>query len=252
MLHVATVHFQSPRWIAIQARELQRHLTGPYRTWASLEQIDGAYGEYFDQVDDRPGSHAEKLNWLAAAIVSEADDEDLIMFLDGDAFPVADPRLLIESSLDAAPLMAVRRAENCDDPQPHPCFCVTRVATWRSLPGDWSEGFTWTGPEGGQVTDVGANLLQRLQRDGTPWTQILRSNRHDLHPVFFGVYGDVVYHHGAGFRLPLSRADVAELGPNPTPASPGAREMLARNTRLSEAMFNRIAGDDPGWLAELA
>jgi hypothetical protein len=29
---------------------------------------------------------------------------------------------------------------------------------------------------------------------------VLRSNRTNLDPVLFGVYGDTVYHHGAGFR----------------------------------------------------
>ena len=84
------------------------------------------------------------------------------MFLDGDAFPIADPMALIEESLAKAPLVAVRRAENVGDPQPHPCFCVTRVGTWRTLPGDWSGGFTWRGHRGKLVTDVGGNLLRAL------------------------------------------------------------------------------------------
>ena len=72
------------------------------------------------------------------------------MFLDGDAFPIADPMPMIEEGLAQAPLVAVRRAENLDEPQPHPCFCVTTVGTWRSLPGDWSAGPTWPGPRAGR------------------------------------------------------------------------------------------------------
>ena len=34
----------------------------------------------------------------------------------------------------------------------------------------------------------------------TPWVQLLRTNGSALHPMFFGIYGNVVYHHGAGFR----------------------------------------------------
>ena len=55
------------------------------------------------------------------------------MFLDGDAFTIADPMPLIAESLARAPLLAVRRDENVEEPQPHPCFCVTTVGTWRSL-----------------------------------------------------------------------------------------------------------------------
>lgn len=252
MLHIATVHFRSARWIPIQARELHRHLTVPYRTWSCLDGIEPSYGKYFDRVYDRSGHHAEKLNHLASEIVAEAADDDLLMFLDGDAFPIADPQPLIAAGLSEAPLLAVRRAENFDDPQPHPCFCVTDVVTWRSLPGDWREGMTWPGPGGRQITDVGAGLLQQLQLTDTPWTQVLRSNQHDLHPLFFGIYGDVIYHHGAGFRLPHSRADLAILAAAGGPSGPSAaREMLTRNHREAEAVFERIQRDDSGWLDEL-
>ena len=46
-----------------------------------------------------------------------------------------------------------------------------------------------------------------LQSEATPWHSLLRSNVVNLHPVFFGIYGDLVYHHGAGSRKSLSRLD---------------------------------------------
>jgi hypothetical protein len=248
MLHIVTAHFKTPRWIPIQARQLQRHLTVPHRVWGSLEQVDSSYRRYFDRVDEGSGSHAEKLNRIAAEIAAEAADDDLLMFLDGDAFPVADPVPLIESGLESAPLVAVRRTENGGDPQPHPCFCVTSVELWCNLPGDWSEGFTWTGPLGEPETDVGANLLHQLELSGTPWTPILRSNRHDLHRLFFGVYGDAIYHHGAGFRAAFSRADLAELIPDEWARSPSVREALARNDRNSMPLFRLLQRDNPDWL----
>ncbi len=200
MLHIVTVHFSSPRWIEIQARHLREHISVPYTTWSSLERIDPSYGVHFDRVFEQRGRHPGKLNHLALEISHEAGPEDLLMFLDGDAFPIADPMPLIEKSLGEAPLLAVRRAENVDQPQPHPCFCVTTVGTWKSLPGDWSGGPVWPGAKGGNVTDVGGALMRALELDGLPWVQVLRSNRHDLDPLYFGVYGDVIYHHGAGFR----------------------------------------------------
>lgn len=252
MLHIATVHFKFPGWIPIQARELRKNIGVPYLTWGSLEGIDPSCGRYFDRAFDRPGKHEEKLNRLAAEIAGEAADDDLIMFLDGDAFPIADPAPLIESSLSEAPLMAVRRYENCDEPHPHPSFCVTDVATWRDLPGDWSEGATWPGPDGEPVTDVGAQLLRQLDLRGIPWAEVLRSNRHDLHPVFFGIYGEAIYHHGAGFRHPVSRADLALLDPAQASCASARREIAARNLRQSLALFEKIERDDPGWLTELA
>jgi hypothetical protein len=224
-----------------------------YTSWSVLEGIDSAYGRYFDRVVDQPGKHELKLNRLADEIVAASADDDLLMFLDGDAFPIADPIPLIESGLSVAPLMAVRRDENGGDPQPHPCFCVTRVATWRELAGDWSEGFTWAGPGGEPVTDVGAELLRQLERAGISWIKVRRSNRSNLHPVFFGIYGETIYHHGAGFRQPLSRADLARVDLGGVADATGAvREVVRQNLQQSRAVFEKIERDDPGWLAEFA
>jgi hypothetical protein len=190
------------------------------------------------------------------------------MFLDGDAFPIADPMPLIERGLAGAPLTAVRRSENADEPQPHPCFCVTTVGMWRSLPGDWTAGHTWTGPYGKPNSDVGGNLLRRLEATGTPWTPILRTNRVDLDPLYFAVYGGAVYHHGAGFRPgELSPAHRAK-SPRPLPVPRAAPLRAARNVlnglrwrrwersltraqlRESERFYKRIAaGGD--WLGEI-
>ncbi len=251
MLYIATVHVKSPRWIPIQKRELERNIGVPSVTWASIEGIDRSYEAHFDHVVDCSGGHAEKLNRLACEISDRAADDDLLMFLDGDAFPIADPMPLIEKSLTEAPMLAVRRKENAGDPQPHPCFCVTRIVTWRDLPGDWSEGFTWTGPRGAPVTDPGANLLRQLELTGTPWVEILRSNRHNPHPVLFGVYGGVIYHHGAGFRWPFTRSDVKQLvSVESLPEGPAVRRAGERNRMLSESVFERIQCDEPGWKSE--
>ena len=263
------MHYRSPQWIEIQARYLREHISVPFQTWTSLEGIDSAYGVHFDRVFEQRGRHPGKLNHLALEIAHEAPGDDLLMFLDGDAFPIADPMPLIDEALGRAPLVAVRRAENVGDPQPHPCFCVTTVETWRSLPGDWSGGFTWSGADGRPVTDVGANLLRALELSGTPWTAVLRSNPATLDPLFFAIYGDVIYHHGAGFREgEFSRAHLAlRPRPRPLPRVPGLRQLVRRANRRarrswaastqrryleqSRAIHERIQRGGSDWLAEI-
>ncbi|TMK23892.1 MAG: hypothetical protein E6G62_09940 [Actinobacteria bacterium] len=200
MLYVATVHYRSPQWVEIQTRHLREHITVPFQIWTSLEGIDPAYATHFDRVLEQHGSHAGKLNHMAMEISHEASDDDLLMFLDGDAFPIADPMPLINDGLSRAPLIAVRRAENVNEPQPHPCFCVTTVRAWRELHGDWTSGPKWVGARGKLGGDVGGNLLRRLELTDTSWVEVLRSNRTNPDPLYFGIYGDVIYHHGAGFR----------------------------------------------------
>jgi hypothetical protein len=269
VLHIATVHYGSPNWIEIQARYLREHISVQYQTWTSLERIDPSYSSHFDHVIEQRGLHSDKLNDLAIEISHKAADDDLLMFLDGDAFPIADPMPLITDGLQKAPLLAVRRAENAGDPQPHPCFCVTTVGAWRRLPGDWSKGHTWVNSAGVTVSDVGANLLRQLELTNTPWVQVLRSNRVDLDPVFFAIYGDVVYHHGAAFRPGgLSRASFeSRPQPRPVPRIPVLRQLVGRDNsnkrrawellaheqseQRSERIRERIAAGGSQWLTEL-
>jgi hypothetical protein len=208
VLYVATVHWKSDKWIDIQLRYLKRNISEPFQTFAVLNGIDPEFDKLFDTVVPAFGMHAGKLNLLAAEIGAVGKPDDIILFLDGDAFPIADPMPAIHQALSEGSLLAVRRDENSGDPQPHPCFCAIRVSEWQRLQGDWSPGMLWTNRIGKKVTDVGANLYGSLVRTGSSWTPLLRSNLWNPHPLWFGVYGDLVYHHGAGFRPgKSSRAD---------------------------------------------
>lgn len=267
VLHIATVHFGSPRWIEIQTRYLREHISVPYQTWSSLNRIDPSYSVHFDRIIDQTGRHSDKLNHLAIEIGHEADDGDLLMFLDADAFPIADPMPLITDGLSRAPLLAVRRAENNNDRQPHPCFCVTTVGAWRQLPGDWSPGYKWAS-EGRRVSDVGGNLLRQLELTETPWVEVLRSNRKSPDPIFFSVYGDVVYHHGAGSRTRAFTRGHNQHAPRrlPVPDVPVAREIVgwvnqgrrrswkykSERAQMHESnrVYERIQRGDPDWLSD--
>jgi hypothetical protein len=268
MLYVATVHYKSPTWVEIQTRYLREHLPVPHQIWTSLEGIDPSYAVHFDRVLDQHGSHAGKLNHMAMEISQEASEDDLLMFLDGDAFPIADPMPLINDGLARAPLLAVRRAENVDEPQPHPCFCVTTVKSWNDLHGDWTSGPKWAGARGRLGGDVGGNLLRRLELTKTPWVEVLRSNRRNQDPLYFGIYGDAVYHHGAGFRAgelsPAHRDDAPER--LPLPRLPVLRQLtqavnrhrwrrwerstVKRHLEQSQRIIEKIQRGDSEWLSD--
>ena len=44
------------------------------------------------------------------------------------------------------------------------------------------------------------NLLRQLEEHNIDWLPLLRSNTRNPDPLWFGVYGHRIYHHGAGFR----------------------------------------------------
>jgi hypothetical protein len=238
MIHILTVHWMDPKWIAPQLEYLQRHVASPYRTWASLEGIaDPADRSRFDVVEDFEGMHADKLNGLAGLVIDAADPDDLLVFLDGDAFPVRPLDGWMHDLLEPYPLAAVRRDENREERQPHPCFCVTTVGFWQRIGGDWRAGGTWTTPTGVEVTDVGGTLFNQLRSAGVEWQPIVRSNTNDLHPLWFALYGQHIYHHGAGFRRRVSRADVADLGDLASPRlRDTARLYRQRNVQPTEIL----------------
>jgi hypothetical protein len=267
VLHIATVHYGSPRWIEIQTRHLREHISVPYRTWTSLQGIDPSYGVHFDRVIEQAGRHPGKLNNLALEISHEAEASDLLMFIDGDAFPIADPMPLVLDSLAKAPLVAVRRAENGGDRQPHPCFCVTTVGLWHEINGDWSPAHKWTLPDGRKASDVGGNLLRALELTKTPWVEILRSNPGHMDPLLFAIYGGIVYHHGAGFRRGGTTRD-SKPKPLPTPSWPLLRTIVRQvdafrvlvwrlttrvpQMRESRLIFEQLKRGDPNWLARIS
>jgi hypothetical protein len=213
VLNIVTVHWRDPKWIAPQLEYLSRHLSTPHRVFANLEGIeDPVWKDRFHYVDYGGGPHPDKLNQLAQVVAAESGPDDLLMFIDGDAFPVRPLDDWMAAMLAERPLAAVRRAENVGDIQPHPCFCITTVGLWQDVKGDWRTG-NWVTEQGDTVGDVGGALLHILAEHDVPWTQILRSNRLNPHPLWYAVYGEHVYHHGAGFRPRVSRVDEQAGGP---------------------------------------
>jgi hypothetical protein len=256
MFHVITVHWQRADWIDIQLRYLDQHLSAPYRVYAFLNGIDPApYRDRFFYISTEPvKEHAVKLNLLADIACQTADDDDVLVFLDSDAFPIDDIAAFAERELPQHQFIAVRRAENLGDPQPHPCFAMTTVGFWKRLRGDWKAGFKWENSVGATVTDVGGNLMKQLADAGIEWLPLLRSNTVNPHPLFFAIYGDIVYHHGAGSRSGAGgRVNRAWIEKQPAPVrlflrasgiyGRKLRETANENARLSDDMMQAIVTD---------
>jgi hypothetical protein len=208
MINVITVHWLSAKWIPLQLAYLERNIDVPYRVLASLNGIDDPeMRRRFDYVQDvEIEEHPEKLNILSEVAVEQSRPEDLLLFLDGDAFPIQPLQPWLDDTLERYPLIAVQRRENCEDMRPHPSFCATTVGFWKELGCDWTP-IDWFTPTGHHFSDAGGRLAQLLEAQGVEWLPLLRTNTHDLHPLWYAVYGHHVYHHGAGFRERVSKVD---------------------------------------------
>ncbi len=218
MIYILTVHWGNDKWIAPQRKYLDLYTHENYKIYAFVSGIDKDVSDQFDFVSTEgvdacymSYSHSIKLNILADIACKDADDDDLLVFLDGDAFPVTEYLSKTRDLIEKHHLIAVQRSENGDDIQPHPLYCATTVKFWRELKGDWKPGYEWKNMSDTWVTDTGGNLLQKLEANNIDWYPVKRSNRKNLHPVWYGIYGDMIYHHGAGFRDPICRQDTIPL-----------------------------------------
>jgi hypothetical protein len=211
MINIITVHWKTAKWIDLQLGQLGRNIDGPFRVFASLDGIDDPSAwPRFHYATALGGGHPRKLNELARAATEESDPGDVLIFLDGDAFPVQPLVPWIERTLADHPLAAVRRLENAGDLRPHPSFCVTTVGFWQAIGGDW-RAQPWTNADGQEFFDAGTVLFHQLDDRGVDWLPMLRTNTCDLHPLWFGIYDHRIYHHGAGFRGRISAADASQV-----------------------------------------
>jgi hypothetical protein len=212
MIHVLTIHWQSEEWIDIQLKYLKQHIREPFRVYTFLNNVPNTpvhREKFFYSSTENIKSHPIKLNLLAdmASFAAESED-DYLMFLDGDAFPINSIDEFKSRVFPKHPLAAIQRLENNGDIQPHPCFCMTTVGYWKTIKGDWKAGdVKWTDKFGAKVWDVGGQMLQIMEDNQVDWYKLNRSNNHNLHPLLFGVYENLVYHHGAAFRNPGTRID---------------------------------------------
>ena len=250
MIHIATLHHRDESWIDVQLRQLQRHTSEEYRVYACLDGADRRHFARFHHAVERDEPIVPELAYLYGVITEQADPDDMLVVMHGDSFPIAEWVGPVREMLAAKPLAGVRRDENLGEPHPHWVFTATTPRFWNELGVDWSRGPTWVGTNGEAVTDLGANLWRALEDRGIDWEPILRTNAVDLHPLWFGVYGDMIYHHGAAFRKPLSRIDADAAPPKALfPLRYLALERAARRSaRISRQLHTRIvAREEPWW-----
>ena len=50
-------------------------------------------------------------------------------------------------------------------------------------------------------------VVKWLQQNNINWYSLKRSNSVNLHPLYYALYGDIIYHHWAGSRNMITRPD---------------------------------------------
>jgi len=195
--------------VPLQRRYLDKYVTVPHTRYFSTEGIDASHFKPDERLFPSDEHYFEKFEGLSREALERAESDDWLLFIDSDAFLLTDIQPLLETGTD---LVGVQRLENGDF-HPHPCFTLVKASQWTSLgKRNWDEG-TWISSSGVPATEMGGLLLERINDQRVPWTQMTRVNNEGLHRLWFGVYGldgsePVVYHHGAGSRARVSRSDL--------------------------------------------
>jgi|TARA_Y100000289_G_scaffold39202_1_gene38653 hypothetical protein len=234
MIHYITVHFGGDQWVDTQLKHIEK-FTSDYKVWCffdehmdtsphkhkyhflenhcntSVAKKDGGMSGSYD--------HATKLDNLFKVVAEDegTKDDDVVIFLDSDAFPIDNVNEYVKSKLQSYIFCAVHRPEIIKCPIPHPCFAFCTMDFWIN------NNFSWMPPDFTRAVksctyDTGGKVLSDLQRNNIEWLRIKRTNRSSIyyHPVFFSSYDNIVYHHGASSRPNnLNRATTIFMKKNP-------------------------------------
>jgi hypothetical protein len=173
-------------WVALLGRAANR-IPGPYA------------GRMFER------RHPSALDYLAAKVSA---DFDYIVTLDNDSFPVRDDWLdvLVSACEAGAAVAGVYRDEMA--PVIHPFVHVSGLCVGRedlreldvSFGRDIGQAVEQHSPDVGYNQDVGQKITYEFIRRGRTIAPLQRSNEVNFHFLMGGIYGDVIYHQGAGGR----------------------------------------------------
>ena len=139
--------------------------------------------------------HGRALDRLLRKVPEEAE---YVVTLDTDSFPIRDGWLEnITGRLDrGASLAGVWRDEMAPRIAPyiHPSCLAARRTTLEEL------NVQFARRPGVHRVDVGQEITNVVVTAGGRLSRLRRSNARNMHFLMGGVYGDLIYHHGAGSR----------------------------------------------------
>jgi hypothetical protein len=135
---------------------------------------------------------------------ARADGATYIVTLDTDAHPIRDGWLeTLTSALDERTVLAgVWRDELSQGIQPYvhaSCLCTTVEFIERNR-----LRLDFIAPNTDTKHDTLSGLTETARELGLGIHKLRRSNRNQVHRLFGGIYGDLIYHHAAGSRVGIN------------------------------------------------
>ena len=206
MLYILTIHYKD-KWVDIQKRELQKYLNEDYKVFTRLGENFEEHKDKFDGVIEGQGHWTESMGLLLKLIKKEVKSDDKILLIDSDAFPISNQiSYFFEAALNEFEFVSCQEPKHEWDDEykiPHPMFMLFRAKHILNnnldeylsnihidLSGNW-----WGG------------AIHWIIKNKYSYFAMKRSNKINLHPLYFGVYNNLIYHHWAGSRKMITRRD---------------------------------------------
>tara|TARA_B100001123_G_scaffold434907_1_gene562334 strand:+ start:8139 stop:8966 length:828 start_codon:yes stop_codon:yes gene_type:complete len=264
MIHIITNHHKTLKWLNLQSEYLQKNTIDAYKVYCGATDLEVGIEEEkqnfsdsikelyeFHTLENVINRHPDKLNYLVNLItLNEENKNDLLVFLDPDAFPIFEAwDTQIKTWLEQLPVFAINRGENIEPllkenqkPYPHPCFFATTIKFWKENNLSWDI-------DSSQGADCAGVLLKKwLDQNNHGWGKLIRTNCFNLHPLNFGVYGNMIYHHGSGNRPVYDSIDIwsrpglaQKYGVSLDLNFPG---LLTFNKKISDLVFEQITDSE--------
>lgn len=231
MIHFLTPIHGSAPWPSIQ-RSYVYVYTHPYKLHCTLsnvpEDIDITGYNVIDSCDQEDANgntvverinHYENVAKLIRYAVSsgEIEDDDYVCIIDSDCFPINnfDPSVIGDN------ILTIDRSKELTGHNP-PKFNYIFLCMKKSVMKDHFDA-SWTDRAAVKFqASLPLEKLKTLERTES----IVRGKS-----IMFGVYGDLIYHHGCGSRVPFHWQ---EDGPNRT------EEKISKNMSLSERIMAKL------------
>lgn len=196
---------EQARWLALQLAYL-RCTTADFHHVTFIPSRDRLAGRFFQEnTEFLPNlgdlsvrsSHAHVLGLqnLLEYFKVHRGEYSMFLFLDSDAFPIRrDWATLLRARMETPIEIAIAmRPENLEAR----LHASILVATDRALDNlSWEVGRAGLDLVGKEERDVVVPFYQEENRERV--FTLLRSNRHNVHPLLCGIYYDTFYHHGCG------------------------------------------------------
>ncbi|WOI38742.1 hypothetical protein R1T43_06845 [Alteromonas sp. CI.11.F.A3] len=207
--------------LSLHLKQIRKHSpSGTYKIYAAIIKCSSSVNQILNASPDikvceveAENSHPSKQHSMALTQLMDRafrDGCEVAFTLDVDSFPIRDDWMtsMETKAAERQGVCAVHRKENGDSFLPHPCGAAILSTFVDKYPFEFY-------PEGiedkakhflskyNQRPDSGIGLAYVLWENEHSWSEILRSNHVDLHYMIAGIYGDLIFHLGAGSRRPI-------------------------------------------------